>query len=233
MAEEQRGQRGGQPKGRRSASICAPGLSSMEEAMMASASSASALPPPPAIETTNATPRSARRRPATRSQSARATASGGKPRVKRREGAGGGGGSRAGSEPRLDATTSISASSSPRLQRRATARPHIPVVVTDGDGYDDPPLTATAAARRRRSLRVTPTSGGVPSSPSTQWKRGTSMKGTKSKGSFLDVPGDDSRSPLSDEDDESYRLRSFSLTSKGRKMFKRQLSGEPAIIFYQ
>ncbi|KAK7863885.1 hypothetical protein R5R35_007218 [Gryllus longicercus] len=174
-----------QQKGR-SASVCAPGSSSME-AMAAMAAVASGTPPA-GPDSAGGTPGSGRRRrPAARSQSARLSA--GKS-VRRRAAAGGGGGGdgagaaagmRSGaSEPRLcDAyVTPATPEASPGLRRRGSSRRS----VHHGHGHGQ---AAAHGAQPRKSM------------------------------AFLDVP-DGGAARGEDEDEDSYRLRSFSLTSKGR-----------------
>lgn len=151
------------PKGR-SASICAPGFSSMEA--MAAAAAASA-----AHDSGGGTPVSSRRarRPATRSQSARLT--GGKS-VRRR--------------PQQNAPASEtmrSGVSEPRLADQ------IPTIATP---------EASPGLRRRGSTRRSVHHQTPP----------------RKSAAFLDVP-DAGLGPMEGEDEESYRLRSFSLTSKG------------------
>jgi hypothetical protein len=146
-----------QSKGR-SASICAPGFSSMEA--MAAAAAGACTPE------TSGTPVSRRRRPAARSQSARVP--GGRS-VRRRAVA---------AAAAAEAGSMRSGTSEPRLH------PEVPTIATP---------EASPGMRRKGSSR-----------------RSVPRKST----AFLDVPNNTGGCP-EDEDDESYRLRSFSFTSKG------------------
>jgi hypothetical protein len=147
-----------QSKGR-SASICAPGFSSMEA--MAAAVQAE----------TAGTPSGRRRRPATRSQSARVPGGrSGRRRAAAASAAAESGGMRSGtSEPRLhvDVPTVATPESSPAMRRKGSSR---------------------------RSVHQTQ---------------------SRKSNAFLDVPNSTGCCP-DEEDDENYRLRSFSFTSKGK-----------------
>jgi hypothetical protein len=147
-----------QSKGR-SASICAPGFSSMEA--MATAAAGTCTPE------ISGTPVSRRRRPAARSQSARVP--GGRS-VRRRAVA---------AAAAAEACSMRSGTSEPRLH------PDVPTIATP---------EASPGMRRKGSSR-----------------RSMPRKST----AFLDVPNNTGGCP-EDEDEESYRLRSFSFTSKGK-----------------
>lgn len=151
-----------QSKGR-SASICAPGFSSMEA--MAAAAQGTCTP-----ETTG-TPSGRRRRPATRSQSARV--SGGRS-VRRRAVA---------AAAAAESGSMRSGTSEPRLH------PDVPTIATP---------EASPGMRRKGSSR-----------------RSVHQSQSRKSNAFLDVPNSTSCCP-EDEDDESYRMRSFSFTSKGK-----------------
>ncbi|KAL0271256.1 UNVERIFIED_CONTAM: hypothetical protein PYX00_008404 [Menopon gallinae] len=143
----------------RSASICAPGCSSMEALAITGQ-----LPPSGSGTPDTGTPSGRRRRPAARSQSARVT--GGK--SIRRKAQNQDGALRTGSsEPRIDAPAihSPTPEASPSIRRKGSSR---------------------------KSLKQAP------------------RKST----AFLDVPNF-SAGPAEGEDEDSYRLRSFSFTSKG------------------
>lgn len=151
-----------QSKGR-SASICAPGFSSMEA--MAAAAQGTCTP-----ETTG-TPSGRRRRPATRSQSARVP--GGRS-VRRRAVAAAASAESGSMRPGM---------SEPRLH------PDIPAISTP---------EASPGMRRKGSSR-----------------RSVHQSQSRKSNAFLDVPNSTGGCP-DEEDDESYRLRSFSFTSKGK-----------------
>ena len=151
-----------QSKGR-SASICAPGFSSMEA--MAAAAQGACTP-----ETTG-TPSGRRRRPATRSQSARVP--GGRS-VRRRAAA---------AAAAAESGSMRSGTSEPRLH------PDLPTIATP---------EASPGMRRKGSSR-----------------RSVHQSQSRKSNAFLDVPNSTGCCP-DDEDDESYRLRSFSFTSKGK-----------------
>ncbi|XP_049807719.1 uncharacterized protein LOC126251378 [Schistocerca nitens] len=183
----------------RSASICAPGFSSMEAVAAAAAAAAAGGGGGSGSGGGGGTPVAGRRRrPAARSQSARLT--GGKS-VRRRAAAGaaggGGEGMRGGvSEPRLAGhgaegtpppapglglPAAATPEASPGFRRRGSSRRSVHHAHGHGHGHghvQQPPPRKSAA--------------------------------------YLDVP-DALGGPLEGEDDESYRLRSFSLTSKGRR----------------
>ncbi|XP_011252100.2 lateral signaling target protein 2 homolog [Camponotus floridanus] len=169
----------------RSASICAPGFSSMEQML-------EAMPPSGARErergererdsgsgTPDGSTPTRRRRPATRSQSARV--SGGNKSIRRRAAAQAAAHHHHHHHHHEGGMKSAHCSSEPKL--------------TEND--------VSPGIRRRGS------------------RRGQSMHHTHQRKSnaFLDVPDVSSQMPPREEgeDEDSYRLRSFSLTSKGQK----------------
>jgi hypothetical protein len=158
-----------QSKGR-SASICAPGFSSME----AMAAAATGTPPPVTGSCTpecSGTPSGRRRRPASRSQSARVPG---------------------GRSVRRRAVAAAAAAESGSM-RSGTSEPRL---------HADMPTIATPDAspgmRRKGSTR-----------------RSVHQSQPRKSTAFLDVPNNTGVCP-EDEDEESYRLRSFSFTSKGK-----------------
>ncbi|XP_046992767.1 hapless 2-like [Schistocerca americana] len=187
----------------RSASICAPGFSSMEAVAAAAAAAAAGGGGGSGSGGGGGTPVAGRRRrPAARSQSARLT--GGKS-VRRRAAAGaaggGGEGMRGGvSEPRLAGhgaegtpppapglglPAAATPEASPGFRRRGSSRRSVHHAHGHGHGHGHAHGHAQQPPPRKSAA-------------------------------YLDVP-DALGGPLEGEDDESYRLRSFSLTSKGRR----------------
>ncbi|PSN31681.1 hypothetical protein C0J52_21069 [Blattella germanica] len=154
-----------QSKGR-SASICAPGFSSME-AMAAANAGTPPLATGSSTPEASGTPSGRRRRPATRSQSARVPGG----RSVRRK---------AVAAAAAEAGTMRSGTSEPRLHVE------VPTIATPD---------ASPGMRRKGSTR-----------------RSVHQSQPRKSTAFLDVP--DAGGCPEDEDEDSYRLRSFSFTSK-------------------
>ncbi|XP_034250381.1 GTP-binding protein REM 1 [Thrips palmi] len=181
----------------RSASICAPSSSSMEavltSAAAGSSSSTAATPTDPGTPGTPSTSR--RRRPATRSHSARISGNKSVRRPRQQD------------QPAIG--TMRSGTSEPRLNHH-------------GDGFGGPRIGDVVGASGSNTPESSPGGRRRP----TGGRRATSMHhahtGTvhrdhhqqRKSTAFLDVPDvRGARQP--DEDEDSYRLRSFSATSKG------------------
>ncbi|KAF4520815.1 hypothetical protein B566_EDAN002393 [Ephemera danica] len=176
----------GSRKGR-SASICAPGFSSMENVVVGSAPSSAGV----MSSATDGTPaRTRRAKPATRSQSARISAGANKPKVTRKT---------RGESPSFSAQ-SMSYRSEPRLDQQ------IPTIATSN--VSDSPGSYRRSIKAGGARRVNSVKG-----TASSHHRGESMYHRKQQGGYLDVPGQESKRG-EDEDEESYRLREFSLTSK-------------------
>ncbi|XP_059489571.1 GTP-binding protein REM 1 isoform X2 [Neocloeon triangulifer] len=170
----------------RSASICAPGFSSMEAVVQAA--------------TQADTPQRARRaKPATRSQSARITQAN-KPRVTRKT--------------RAESPSMTMNSSSCRSEPRLENIPTIATSSSDSPGAPRRSPRAPTGARRVNSVKGTAGHHHQQQQQQQHHHRGESVRETSHKrGGFLDVPG--MEEPMHPDEDESYRLREFSLTSKG------------------
>ncbi|EGI68447.1 hypothetical protein G5I_02880 [Acromyrmex echinatior] len=187
----------------RSASICAPGFSSMEQML-------EAMPPSGARErergererdsgsgTPDGSTPTRRRRPATRSQSARV--SGGNKSIRRRAAA-------------QDDVRSFLKEQSVSISHRQTPAAH------HHHHHHEGASMKSAHCSSEPRLTENDVSPGIRRRGS---RRGQSMHYSHQRKSnaFLDVPDVSSQMPPREEgeDEDSYRLRSFSLTSKGQK----------------